>query len=71
MQFRDLDYATTFVREELERRERLRKAKERMQLEIKTAIKIQAWWRMIMVRRNLGPFRKRRAKPVKQQKRRF
>jgi hypothetical protein len=35
-------------------------AKERAKLEIRTAIKIQAWWRMTMVRRKLGPYRKKK-----------
>jgi hypothetical protein len=35
-------------------------AKERANLEIRTAIKIQAWWRMTMVRRKLGPYRKKK-----------
>lgn len=35
-------------------------ARERHNLEIRMAIKIQAWWRMIMVRRKLGPYRKKK-----------
>ena len=41
-------------------RERKIAAKERQNLEIRTAIKIQAWWRMTMVRRKLGPYRKKK-----------
>ena len=49
-------------------------AKERANLEIRTAIKIQSWWRMTMVRRKLGPYRKKKKptnnEPVKKPLRR-
>ena len=53
-----------FVKEEQERREVIRKQKERLDLEIRTAVRIQAWWRMTMVRRGLGHFRKKKAAPT-------
>ena len=38
-------------------------AKELKALKIKSAIKIQSWWRMIMVQRGLGHYKKKK-KPV-------
>ena len=52
--------ARDFVKFTIEERDRLRKAKERMRLENAMAIKIQAWWRMTMVLKCLGPFKKRK-----------
>lgn len=52
-----------FVKQEQERREVIRKQKERLDLEIRTAVRIQAWWRMTMVRRGLGHFRKKKGPP--------
>ena len=58
----EFERATEFVKEELERRERIRVAQERKNLEVRTAVRIQSWWRMIMVRKGLGPFKKKKSK---------
>ena len=50
--------AKEFFKFTIAERERLKKAKERMKLETAMAIKIQSWWRMIMVLKGLGPFKK-------------
>ena len=42
--------------------------KERRALETKSAIKIQSWWRMIMVRRCLGPYKKKKKAAPKDEK---
>jgi kinesin family protein 6/9 len=44
----------------LQEREQKIAAKERQELEIRMAIKIQSWWRMTMVRKKLGPYRKKK-----------
>nr|XP_031826943.1 dynein regulatory complex protein 9 [Nomia melanderi] len=41
----------------LAEKEALRKEKERREHEQKSTIRIQAWWRGVMVRRKLGPYR--------------
>lgn len=60
--------ATEFVRVEMEKREKLRLEKERVDLERRMAVRIQAWWRMTMVRKGLGPFKKLIKKQAEQQK---
>ena len=52
--------AREFVRSHVEERDRIRREKEQMKLETAMAIKIQAWWRMIMVKKCLGPYKKRK-----------
>ena len=52
-------------------KEKIRKdeeIKERRALETKSAIKIQSWWRMIMVRRCLGPYKKKKKAAPKDEK---
>ena len=52
-------------------REKLRKAeeiKQRQILETKSATKIQSWWRMIMVRRGLGQYKKKKKAAQKDEK---
>ena len=41
-------------------KERVRLEKERMEREASSALLIQSWWRGTMVRRCLGPYRKRK-----------
>ncbi len=64
---RRLKQAKEFVRSEKERREQERRKRERFELEVRTAVRIQAWWRMTMVRQGLGPFRKKVPHKQKQQ----
>ncbi len=56
-----------FVATETEKRERERLKRERVELEVRTAIRIQSWWRMILVRKCLGPYRKKKQKTSKQE----
>ncbi|XP_043792977.1 dynein regulatory complex protein 9-like [Apis laboriosa] len=46
-----------FINTYLAEKEALKKEKERWKRMQKSAIKIQAWWRGVMVRRKLGPYR--------------
>ena len=45
------------VQEDKVEKERLRREAERELEELKACVKVQAWWRGIMVRRQLGPYR--------------
>ena len=58
----EFETATQFVNAELERREQIRLAQERQDLEDRTAVRIQSWWRMVMVRKGLGQFKKKKSK---------
>lgn len=42
----------------------MRLERERKELEAKMALRIQAWWRMIMVRRFLGVFKRMKKQKV-------
>ena len=50
------DYSKV-VQEDKDEKERLRKEAERELEEQKACTKIQAWWRGIMVRKQLGPYK--------------
>merc|ERR1711915_36844 len=50
------DYERVVLEDRAEK-QRIREEKERKELEYKTSIKIQAWWRGTMVRRGLGEFK--------------
>ena len=65
---REYAEATKFVEEELARREAARLAEERARLEQAKVVVLQSWWRMIMVRKGLGQFRKKKLKMQQQQK---
>ncbi|XP_003399574.2 dynein regulatory complex protein 9 [Bombus terrestris] len=54
-----------FIDTYLAKKETLQREKERQELMQKNGIKIQAWWRGVMVRRKLGPYR-----PVEKKKKR-
>lgn len=57
-----------FINTYLAEKEALKKEKERWEHMQKSAIKIQAWWRGVMVRRKLGPYRlaeKKKKRPTK------
>lgn len=49
-----------YIDEYKERKERERREYEIEQNRINSAIKIQAWWRGVMVRRHLGPYRRKK-----------
>ncbi|XP_024946062.1 dynein regulatory complex protein 9 isoform X2 [Cephus cinctus] len=60
-----------FIDAYLAEKEAIRKRREREEHERTSAIKIQAWWRGVMVRRKLGPYRpeeKRKKRAVKTKK---
>ena len=57
-----------FIDTYLAEKEALQKEKEREELVQKSAIKIQAWWRGVMVRRKLGPYRPAEKKKKRQAK---
>ncbi|XP_061931325.1 dynein regulatory complex protein 9 isoform X2 [Apis cerana] len=60
-----------FINTYLAEKEALKKEKERWKHMQKSAIKIQAWWRGVMVRRKLGPYRlteKKKKRPAKTKK---
>lgn len=52
--------AKAFVEAEYFSREQKRLAKAQFELEWRTAIRIQSWWRMTMVRKCLGPYKKKK-----------
>lgn len=52
----------------LNEKEAKRKEKELQERIHKSAIKIQAWWRGVMVRRKLGPYRPAEKKKKRQAK---
>jgi len=58
------DYERVVVEDRTEKN-RIREAQEREELELKTSIKIQAWWRGTMVRRGLGEFKRDKDKKKK------
>jgi len=58
------DYERVVVEDQTEKK-RIRDKAEREELELKTSIKLQAWWRGTMVRRGLGEFRKDKDKKKK------
>eukprot|EP00094_Tigriopus_californicus_P000071 TCALIF_00069-PA protein Name:"Similar to Iqcg IQ domain-containing protein G (Rattus norvegicus)" AED:0.23 eAED:0.23 QI:0/0.33/0/0.5/1/1/4/0/284 len=55
-----LKEARQYVEAELVRREQIRIEQEEQAVQIKTTVRIQAWWRMMMVRRGLGQFKKKK-----------
>lgn len=46
-------------------KEQKRLEQEELERKIRAAIRIQAWWRGVMVRKCLGPFRKKKGKKGK------
>ncbi|XP_053970753.1 dynein regulatory complex protein 9 [Hylaeus volcanicus] len=60
-----------FIDAYLTEKETLRKEKEQKERARRSAIRIQAWWRGVMVRRKLGPYRpeeKKKKRPTKSKK---
>ncbi|XP_040580412.1 dynein regulatory complex protein 9 isoform X2 [Lepeophtheirus salmonis] len=51
---------TEFVENDKKNLERSRLEKEQYNMEIRAIIRIQSWWRMSMVRKGLGPYKKRK-----------
>jgi uncharacterized protein YoxC len=60
--------ARVYIQKAEEQMRKVRDAKEQMALEIRAAIKVQSWWKMLMVRKCLGPYRKKKKAPVKGKK---
>ncbi|XP_051159914.1 dynein regulatory complex protein 9 [Leptopilina boulardi] len=54
---REYDSRQAFIDTYLAEKEAIRKQKEHEEYVRRSAIKIQAWWRGVMVRRKLGPYR--------------
>lgn len=52
--------AKIFIDKTKEQMKLVQHAKEQMALEIRAAIKIQSWWKMLMVRKCLGPYKKKK-----------
>lgn len=52
--------ARHYVEAELARREEIRIEQEQQEVQIRTTVRIQAWWRMIMVRKGFGQFKKKK-----------
>lgn len=61
---RNQEFIDTYLAE----KEALEKEKELQECMQKSAIKIQAWWRGVMVRRKLGPYRPMEKKKKRQGK---
>ncbi|KAM3931808.1 dynein regulatory complex protein 9 [Leptodactylus fuscus] len=58
------EYETVITEDRLEK-EQSQKKKKQEKMELTSAIKIQAWWRGTMVRKNLGPYAKSKSKKGK------
>lgn len=56
------------IRDYLEERQILEDANILIERQHEAVVKIQAWWRGIMVRRNLGPYRRKKPKKSKKSK---
>ena len=54
------DEAKEFIDIAKEKMRRAEEIKERQKLERKSATKIQSWWRMMMVQRGLGQYKKKK-----------
>jgi len=61
------EYEKVVVHDRIEK-EKLRRKKEEEQLELQSAVLLQAWWRGTMVVRKLGPFGKKKRKKKKGKK---
>ncbi|XP_073445396.1 dynein regulatory complex protein 9 [Dendrobates tinctorius] len=61
------EYETVIIEDRLEK-ERAQQKKKQEKMELASAIKIQAWWRGIMVRKGLGPYVKTKSKKEKGKK---
>uniref|UniRef100_A0A8C5QPK2 Dynein regulatory complex protein 9 n=1 Tax=Leptobrachium leishanense TaxID=445787 RepID=A0A8C5QPK2_9ANUR len=55
------EHERVIIEDRLEK-EKARQEKRQAQLELKSTIKIQAWWRGIMVRKGLGPYKRAKSK---------
>ena len=62
------DEAKEFIDIAKEKMRRAEEIKERKELERKSATKIQSWWRMMMVRRGLGQYKKKKKAVPKDEK---
>ena len=60
--------AKEFIDVAKEKMRRAEEIKERQELERRSATKIQSWWRMIMVKRCLGPYKKKKKAVPKDEK---
>ena len=56
------------VQEDKQEKERLKRQEEKEQELLKSCTRIQSWWRGIMVRRQLGPYSKKKKKGKKGKK---
>ena len=65
---KNYEEAKVFIDVTKEKMRRAEEIKERQELERKSATKIQSWWKMIMVQRCLGPYKKKKKAPPKDEK---
>ena len=49
-------------------KEKVRRKEEQEAIELKASIRLQSWWRGVMVRKGLGPFKKGKKKKGKGKK---
>merc|ERR1711976_342171 len=61
------EYEQVVVEDRIEKEKARRKAEQEAE-ELKSAIKMQSWWRGVMVRRGLGPYSKKKKKKGKKGK---
>ncbi|XP_077343819.1 dynein regulatory complex protein 9 [Lithobates pipiens] len=59
------EYEKVIIEDRLEK-EKAQQQKKQEKMELSSAIKIQAWWKGIMVRKGLGPYRKSKSKKGKE-----
>jgi capsule polysaccharide export protein KpsE/RkpR len=60
--------AKIFIDEATEKMRRIEAIKQRQELEKSSATRIQAWWKMIMVTKCLGPYKKKKKAQAKDEK---
>lgn len=65
--FQYAEYEQVVVEDRIEK-EKIRRKVEQEAIELKAGIKLQAWWRGVMVRKGLGPYKKGKKKKGKGKK---
>ncbi len=61
------DYEQVVVEDRIEK-EKVRRLRDQELEELKSTVKLQSWWRGIMVRRQIGPYSKKKKKKGKKGK---
>lgn len=62
--FQYAEYEQVVVEDRIEK-EKVRRKQEQEAIELKACIRLESWWRGVMVRKGLGPFKKGKKKKGK------